>query len=93
MKAIQQRVIEMIALQATSLYSTQHAISWHDMEVHDRPSFGESWFWDNFTEMVDEAVMALKDAVEAWVTVEYEEDIIDTIDSRGVISRWAGKPD
>ncbi len=72
------QVIEMIATQAASLYSRGSAIKWDDMDT--KPTFDEDWFWNNFNDIIDEAVMGVPGAIEGWVTVEYEQDIIDLID-------------
>jgi len=47
--------------------------------MENKPPFEESWFWEQFEDMVDQTVMQLRDSVEAWVTVQYEEDIIDKL--------------
>ncbi len=73
------QIIEMIALQARCIYSTNSRKVWADMRV--KPVFDEDWFWQHFTDMVDEAVMNLKGAVECWVTVEYEEGIEEILES------------
>lgn len=75
------QVIEMIAIQAASLYSIGNGVRWKDMDVKERPVFEETWFWDNFNDMVDEAIMNLLGAVEGWVTVEYEQEVQDIIDA------------
>ncbi len=81
MDIVRSQVIEMIARQALSLHSCGHSIKWADIDP--RPIFEEQWFWDNFNDMVDEAVMGITGAVESWVTIEYEQDIIDIIDQMG----------
>ena len=73
----QQEVIEMIVIQSVSMSSKGSYVHWRHME--NKPPFEESWFWEQFEDMVDQTVMQLRDSVEAWVTVQYEEDIIDKL--------------
>ncbi len=76
---VSSQIVEMIAIQACNIYSVRSHMDWADMEV--RPTFEENWFWDNFNDMVDEAVMNLKGAVVGWVTVEYEEGVEEILES------------
>ena len=86
MKAIQQRVIEIITLQAVSKVAAGRYINWDDLDELDGGNppcrnliVDEDWFWDNFRAMVGETEKHLTDAVEGWVTVKYEERIIGRI--------------
>ena len=77
-KATCQTVIDMITRQAVNIYSRGSKELWNEMDI--TPPFGEDWFWETFVDIVDESVMALNGAVEAWVTVEYEETIADILE-------------
>ncbi len=90
MDIVRSQVIEMIAIQACNIYTVGSHRDWTDMEV--KPTFEENWFWDNFNEMVDQAVMTLKGAVEGWVTVEYEEEIADIIERHALILDIGSEP-
>ncbi len=82
MDIVRSQVIEMIAIQAASIYSTGKRTTWDAFtaQFEVKPTYEENWFWNNFSDMVDEAVMNLIGAVEGWVTVEYESDIADIIE-------------
>ncbi len=80
-ETLQRQVIEIITAQAMSRVATQHTLSWDDIETlfDTGPMVDEKWFWDNFEPMVTAAVKQISPIVEAWVTCEYEEQIIDRI--------------
>ncbi len=80
-KTLQQQVIEIITAQAISRIAEGRTMSWDDVETlfDTGPTVDEKWFWDNFGSMCATAEKQMQPIVEGWVTVEYEEQIVDRI--------------
>ncbi len=80
-KPIQQQVIEIIVEQAINHVASGKYVHWDDVEtLHDMgPVIDEKWFWDNFLVAVEKTEEQIHLALEAWVTIEYEEAIIERV--------------
>lgn len=79
-KTLQQVVIEMIATQAIFHARTNRWAQWSNFDP--KPVIDSMWFWDNFRDMVYKAETNLRGAIESWVTVEFEEAIVERIKSQ-----------
>lgn len=82
-KTVQQQVIEIITAQAMSHSVVGKYLYWDDIStlLEAGPDIDEKWFWDNFKFAVSKTEEQVHSALEAWVTVQYEEAIIERVEA------------